>query len=43
MKGIRRENGWEELERETKHESLLILENKQRVLEEEVGRGKGLG
>ena len=44
MKGIigeRRGAEWEKLERETKHERLLTLGNKQRVAEEEVGGGMG--
>ena len=44
MKGIireRRENEWEKLERETNHESLLILGNEQRFSEGEVGKGWG--
>ena len=38
----RRETGWEELERETNHERLLTLGNKQRVAEGDVGGGMGL-
>ena len=44
MKGIigeRRENEWEISERETEHESYLILENEQGVVEGEVGGGRG--
>ena len=45
MKGIireRRGTEWEKkLERETNHERLLTLGNKQRVVEAEVGRGMG--
>ena len=39
----RRENEWEKLERVTKHERLLTLGNKQRVVEGEVGGGLGDG
>ena len=35
--GERRENEWEKLERETKHERLLTLGNKQRVVEGKAG------
>ena len=41
LKGIIRERTgteWEKLERETNHERVLILGNKQRVAEGEVGR-----
>ena len=44
MKGMikeRRGTEWEKLERETNHERLLTLENEQRVVKEEVGRGLG--
>ena len=44
MKGFireRRGTEWEKLERETNHERLLTLGNKQRVVEGEVGRGLG--
>ena len=44
MKGIigeRIENEWEISERVTEHERLLTLENKQWVVEREVGRGLG--
>ena len=44
MKGIIRESKgteWEKLERETNHERLPTLGNKQRVAEGEVGRGMG--
>ena len=37
----RRENEWEISERETEHERLLTLGNKQRVVEREVGGGGG--
>ena len=46
MKGIireRRGTEWEKLERETNHERLLTLGNKQRVVEGEVGGGWGNG
>ena len=42
MKGIiveRRKNEWEKLERVTKQETLLTLENGQEVVEGEVGWG----
>ena len=38
----RRENEWEISERETEHERLLTLGNKQGVVEREVGRGVGV-
>ena len=44
MKGIireRRGTEWEKLERETNHERLLTLGNKQRDVEGEVGGGMG--
>ena len=37
----RRENEWKKLERETKHERLLTLGNKQRVVEGVVGGRMG--
>ena len=37
----KRENEWEKLERLTKHERLLTLENEQGVVEGEAGRGMG--
>ena len=37
----RRGTEWEKLERETNHERLLTLGNKQKVVEGEVGRGWG--
>ena len=40
-KGERRENEWEISERETEHGRLLILGNKQGVVEGEVGGGMG--
>ena len=40
-KGERRKIEWEKLENMTKHERLLTLGNKQRVVEGEVGRGMG--
>ena len=39
IKGERRENEWEILERETEHERLLTLGNEQGVVEREVGKG----
>ena len=44
MKGIireRRENEWEKLERETKHERLLTLGDEQGEMEGDAGRGMG--
>ena len=44
MKGIIREirgTEWEKLERETNHERLLTLGNKQRVVEGKAGVGMG--
>ena len=44
MKGIirkRRVTEWEKLERVTKHETLLTLGNKQRVVDGEAGGGWG--
>ena len=44
MKGTireRRGSQWEKLERETKHERLLTLRNKQKIAEGEVGGGMG--
>ena len=41
IKGERRENEWEKLERETNHKRLLTLGNKQSVVEGEVGGGMG--
>ena len=38
----RRGTEWEKLERETNHERLLTLGNKQRVAEGDVGGGMGL-
>ena len=35
------ETEWEKLERETNHERLLTLGNKQRIVEGEVGEGLG--
>ena len=40
-KGERRENEWEISERETEHERLLILGNKQGIVEREVSGGLG--
>ena len=45
MEGIiaeRRENEWEKSERVTKHEKLLMLGNKQGVVEGEVDWGDGV-
>ena len=39
IKGERKENEWEKLERETNHERLLTLGNEQRVAEGEVVGG----
>ena len=38
----RRRTEWEKLERETNHDRLLTLGNKQRIVEREVGRGNGV-